>query len=70
LKITPSGTLTTLYSFCSKGGCSDGSYPGAGLVQATDGNFYGTTSDGGTNSDGTVFRLITVRACAVCPSVE
>ena len=46
-KITPSGTLTTLYSFCSKGGCTDGAYPFAGLVQATDGNFYGTTSAGG-----------------------
>ena len=42
-KITPSGTLTTLYSFCSKSGCADGAYPHAGLVQATDGNFYGTT---------------------------
>ncbi len=58
LKITLSGTLTTLYSFCSKMGCADGNGPQAGLVQATDGNFYGTTSFGGTNSDGTVFRLV------------
>jgi uncharacterized repeat protein (TIGR03803 family) len=92
-KITPSGTLTTLYSFCSQSGCTDGSnpmaglieflrdnqqwrdharlklvwhglpnhtkwhanhaaqlrrngrqHPHAGLVQATDGNFYGTTT--------------------------
>ena len=42
-KITPSGTLTTLYSFCSQSGCADGAPPIAGLVQATDGNFYGTT---------------------------
>jgi uncharacterized repeat protein (TIGR03803 family) len=69
-KITPSGTLTTLYNFCSKGGCFDGSNPDGGLVLATDGNFYGTTSFGGTNSDGTAFRLITVRVCAVCPLVE
>ena len=46
-KITPSGTLTTLYSFCSQGDCTDGETPSAGLVQATDGNFYGTTSAGG-----------------------
>jgi uncharacterized repeat protein (TIGR03803 family) len=46
-KITPSGTLTTLYSFCSQSECADGEYPKAGLVQATDGNLYGTT-------DGTV----------------
>ena len=46
-KITPSGTLTTLYSFCSQSGCTDGANPDAGLVQATNGNFYGTTLDGG-----------------------
>lgn len=42
-KITPSGTLTTLYSFCSQTNCADGEAPYAGLVQATHGNFYGTT---------------------------
>ncbi|MFI5117103.1 MAG: choice-of-anchor tandem repeat GloVer-containing protein [Terriglobales bacterium] len=46
-KITPSGTLTTLYSFCPQDGCPDGYNPLGGLVQATDGNFYGTTDDGG-----------------------
>jgi uncharacterized repeat protein (TIGR03803 family) len=55
--ITPSGTLTTLYSFCSQTNCTDGQFPFAGLVQATDGNFYGTTSMGGTNNEGTVFSL-------------
>jgi uncharacterized repeat protein (TIGR03803 family) len=59
-KITPSGTLTTLYSFCSQGGtaCTDGATPFAGLVQATDGNFYGTTRNAGANGDyGTVFKI-------------
>jgi uncharacterized repeat protein (TIGR03803 family) len=56
-KITLGGTLTTLYSFCSQGGCTDGSYPEAGLIQDTTGNFYGTTSIGGTNNDGTVFKI-------------
>ena len=42
-KITPSGTLTTLYSFCAKSKCTDGSAPYAGLIQGTDGTFYGTT---------------------------
>src|ERR1022692_3421552 len=62
-KITPSGTLTTLYSFCAQSGCTDGEYPVAGLVQATDGNFYGTTEYGGANSSGsgvnagTVFKI-------------
>ena len=41
-KITPTGTLTTLYSFCSKSECADrsGSAPGAALVLGADGNFY------------------------------
>ena len=42
-KITPGGALTTLYSFCSRSNCADGSAPEAGLVQGSDGNFYGTT---------------------------
>ena len=42
-KITPGGTLTTLYSFCAQSGCTDGASPVAGLVQATNGDFYGTT---------------------------
>ncbi len=57
-KITPTGALTTLYSFCSQPNCADGFFPAAGLVQATDGNFYGTTQYGGTNLGvGTVFRI-------------
>ena len=61
-KITPSGDLTTLHSF---DGYSDGGYPMAGLVQGSDGNFYGTTSVGGPNEDplsgygGTVFKITT-----------
>ncbi len=57
-KITPGGTLTTLYRFCAQsGGCPDGSQPYAGLVQDTNGKFYGTTYYGGTNNVGTVFSL-------------
>jgi uncharacterized repeat protein (TIGR03803 family) len=56
-RITPRGTLTTLYNFCAQSECTDGSGPTAGLVQATNGDFYGTTSAGGANNDGTVFRL-------------
>jgi hypothetical protein len=37
--MTPSGRLTTLHSFDG----TDGYSPYAGLVQGTDGNFYGTT---------------------------
>jgi uncharacterized repeat protein (TIGR03803 family) len=64
-KVTPTGTLTTLYSFCSETGttsygaatCLDGDKPEGSLIQADDGNFYGTASDGGVNGAGTVFKI-------------
>lgn len=56
-QITPSGTLTTLYSFCSHANCTDGATPFAGLVQASDGNFYGTTVLGGATNNGTIFKI-------------
>jgi uncharacterized repeat protein (TIGR03803 family) len=37
-KITPSGALTALYNFCSQVGCTDGTNPMAGLVQAANGD--------------------------------
>lgn len=55
--MTPSGTLTTLYSFCALSDCADGQSPQAGLLQAIDGNFYGTTAGGGANNSGTVFEI-------------
>ena len=51
------GALTTLYSFCSQTNCSDGYFPDAGLLQAMNGNFYGTTSGGGTVGFGTIFEI-------------
>src|SRR5208282_1397846 len=57
-KITLAGALTTLYRFCAKTGCADGAYPTAGLVQATDGNLYGTAYYGGAGC-GTVFKITT-----------
>jgi uncharacterized repeat protein (TIGR03803 family) len=56
-KITPAGKLTTLYAFCRQINCSDGTSPQAGVIQASDGNFYGTTSGGGTENQGTIFRI-------------
>ena len=58
----PQGTVTTLYSFCSQSDCADGSFPAGGLVQASDGNFYGVTSYGGdsvacSGGCGTVFKI-------------
>jgi uncharacterized repeat protein (TIGR03803 family) len=55
-KITPDGTLTSLYSFT---GGDDGGNPQAALVQASDGNLYGSTYDGGADSQGTLFKITT-----------
>jgi uncharacterized repeat protein (TIGR03803 family) len=64
-KITPSGSLTTLYSFCAQPNCTDGEYPEAKLLLGSDGNFYGTTYWAGANANnllyddggGTVFKI-------------
>ena len=56
-KITPNGRVTTIYSFCSQSGCTDGDVPNDSLVQTFDGNFYGTTYEGGVSNNGTVFEL-------------
>jgi uncharacterized repeat protein (TIGR03803 family) len=56
-EITPAGKLTTLYSFCPENGCDDGYSPNS-LVQAINGNFYGTTGQGGENNNaGTIFEI-------------
>jgi uncharacterized repeat protein (TIGR03803 family) len=49
----PAQTLTTLFSFDG----TDGAGPFAGLVQAANGELYGTTGQGGTNGDGTIFKI-------------
>jgi uncharacterized repeat protein (TIGR03803 family) len=56
-EIDATGKLTTLYNFCAQPQCSDGGAPQGSLVQATDGNFYGTTSAGGEGRYGTIFEL-------------
>jgi uncharacterized repeat protein (TIGR03803 family) len=59
-KITPSGSFSTLYTFCSQTDCHDGDYPEAGLILGSDGNFYGTTVSGGPNptvGGGTLYKI-------------
>ena len=58
-KITPTGKLTVVHSFGNLDGTGayDGAMPLAGLVQATDGNLYGTTLAAGGNDGGIVFRI-------------
>jgi uncharacterized repeat protein (TIGR03803 family) len=55
--ITPDGTLTTIYNFCAQPSCADGAQPSAGLVSGMDGSLYGTTTVGGTNGYGTIFKI-------------
>jgi uncharacterized repeat protein (TIGR03803 family) len=50
-------TETVLYNFCSLANCADGSLPTGGLVMDASGNLYGTTDEGGTYGEGTVFKL-------------
>jgi uncharacterized repeat protein (TIGR03803 family) len=59
-KISPSGTFSTLYTFCVQTNCPDGDSPDMGvngLALATDGNFYGVTQFGGANNAGTIFKI-------------
>ena len=57
-KMTRNGTLTTLYNFCSQPNCTDGGGPATPPIQATDGNFYGTTFGGGGGlGGGTVYKI-------------
>jgi len=57
-RITPRGSLTTLYSFCAQPNCSDGYIPDGGVIEGIDGNFYGTTAyDGACGNYGTVYKL-------------
>ncbi len=69
-EITPAGVLTVVHSFCSRSLCSDGKYPFAGLVRGSDGAFYGTTGGGGTNGNGTIFRITSSGALTVLHNFE
>ncbi len=52
--MTTAGVLTVLRTLVPT---TDGSLPKGSLVQASDGNFYGVTSTGGTYKAGTIFKL-------------
>jgi uncharacterized repeat protein (TIGR03803 family) len=55
-KVGPTGTETVLHRFT---GGADGGYPYAGVIRDSAGNLYGTTSQGGPNGQGVVFKLDT-----------
>jgi uncharacterized repeat protein (TIGR03803 family) len=65
--LIPGGGITNLHTFAPEifvGGLpsytnADGSHPSAGLSQAIDGTFYGTTGQGGPKGTGTLFKITT-----------
>ncbi|HUD49183.1 MAG TPA: choice-of-anchor tandem repeat GloVer-containing protein [Candidatus Baltobacteraceae bacterium] len=59
-RITPAGVFNSLYSFTAAPKSyenPDGAYPAGSLLQASDGNLYGTASTGGANASGTLFKI-------------
>jgi uncharacterized repeat protein (TIGR03803 family) len=53
-RISPTGSQANLYSFSD---VPDGANPDGQLVQGSDGNFYGTTYNGGAYTNGSLFRI-------------
>jgi uncharacterized repeat protein (TIGR03803 family) len=49
--------FSILYQFCQQNDCTDGATPYAGLIADKAGNLYGTTTAGGVNGWGTVFKV-------------
>ena len=71
-KITPDGTLTTLFDFGasdSNGNIPDGASPLAGLILGSDGNFYGTTADINAQM-GTIYKITPGGALTTLHSFE
>ena len=56
-QLTPAGVYTTLISFTGTSGTNPGSSPQAALITGSDGNYFGTTSGGGSSSSGTIFKM-------------
>jgi uncharacterized repeat protein (TIGR03803 family) len=55
-RLTLEGQLTTLYTFCPKANCVGSEIPN-GIIEGSDGNFYGTTFGAGANDAGSVFQV-------------
>jgi uncharacterized repeat protein (TIGR03803 family) len=73
-KAAPDGTVTVLHSFTGdpfNGFTSgDGAYPAGALIQATDGNFYGLTTSGGTSNNGTAFKMTAAGTVTILHSFD
>jgi uncharacterized repeat protein (TIGR03803 family) len=69
-KLDLAGNLNILHDFVDQETPSDGNYPTAPLMQGTDGEFYGTTSGGGANNSGTIFKIDSGGSFAVLHSFD
>lgn len=58
-RVTTTGTFTTLHTFCSETGCSDGASPQDGLVFGAGGSFIGAAAAGGKFFHGLIFEITT-----------
>jgi uncharacterized repeat protein (TIGR03803 family) len=69
-KVTSAGVLTVLHNFAAQGSTSDGCEPLAPPTQASNGDFYGTTSFCGANNYGTVYKLTLAGAYSLLYSFQ
>ena len=56
-KVTPSGSFTLLHTFCTYANCDDGNGPEYAMIQASDGNYYGTTIYSGAGGGGVIYKI-------------
>lgn len=69
-KVTSAGVLTVLHNFAAQGSTSDGCIPYAPPIQASNGDFYGTTAFCGANNYGTVYKLTLAGAYSLLYSFQ
>ncbi len=67
-KLSPAGVYTVLHAF--QGSPNDGAFPGGNLIIDSSGNLYGTTEEGGTGHNGTVYKMNPSGAVTLLHSFE
>jgi uncharacterized repeat protein (TIGR03803 family) len=69
-KVTAAGALTVLHNFAAQGSTSDGCIPYVPPIQASNGDFYGTTAFCGADNYGTVYKLTLAGAYSMLYSFQ